>query len=205
MELLLAKILISQNTQNPIQIVGMSATIPNIEILSTWLNATLYITDYRPVPLNEYIKIGDSLYDADQKLVRKLTVDPKQAEKLGDADYLVPLIYETISQGHSVLVFCATKKECENATRNVTRLMVADADISTALVNARQLVIDEMRIAPGGMEDLLAHSIMLGFAFHHAGLTTEERNLIEDAYRRGILSCLFCTSTVASGGKQFDK
>lgn len=46
-----------------IQVVGMSATIPNLSLLATWLGADLYQTDYRPVPLKEFLKIGPSVYD----------------------------------------------------------------------------------------------------------------------------------------------
>lgn len=47
-----------------IQIVGMSATLPNISELSDWLGAALYTTEFRPIPLTEYIKIDNKVYDA---------------------------------------------------------------------------------------------------------------------------------------------
>ncbi|CAB0013584.1 unnamed protein product [Nesidiocoris tenuis] len=39
----------------------MSATLPNLEILSKWLDAALYVTDFRPIPLTEYLKVNRTL------------------------------------------------------------------------------------------------------------------------------------------------
>lgn len=56
---------------NSVQIIGMSATLPNLELVASWLNAELYHTDFRPVPLLESIKIGNSIYDSSMELVRE--------------------------------------------------------------------------------------------------------------------------------------
>ena len=48
---------------NPIQIIGMSATLPNLDLLARWLDADLYRTDYRPVALSEHVEIGKTVFD----------------------------------------------------------------------------------------------------------------------------------------------
>ena len=44
-----------------LQIIGMSATIPNLNDIAKWLNAELFITDYRPVTLNEHIVVDNKI------------------------------------------------------------------------------------------------------------------------------------------------
>ena len=38
-----------------------------------------------------------------------------------------------------------------------------------------------------------------GIGFHHAGMTSEERSIVEKGYRSGALLILMATSTVAAG------
>lgn len=58
----------------------MSATLPNLDLLAQWLNADLYRTEYRPVPLSECVKIGTAIYDSGMNLVRD--IDTKYSVKV---------------------------------------------------------------------------------------------------------------------------
>jgi POLQ-like helicase len=50
-----------------------------------------------------------------------------------------------------------------------------------------------------GLCPVLRQSIPQGVAYHHAGLTQDERRLVEDAYRAGVLQVLCTTSTLSAG------
>ena len=54
-----------EKSVSSIQIIGMSAVLPNLPILASWLKAALYRTDFRPVPLKEMVKVGSTLYSTD--------------------------------------------------------------------------------------------------------------------------------------------
>ncbi|QQP31372.1 DNA polymerase theta, partial [Caligus rogercresseyi] len=91
-----------------IQIVGMSATLPNLDLIADWLDADLYVTDYRPIPLEEMIKVDNVLYSREFHVIRSLEPLLRQ-----DGDCLIQLCLETVAHGQAVLVFCPTKSWCE--------------------------------------------------------------------------------------------
>lgn len=55
---------------NSIQIIAMSATLPNIQDLSRWLDAGLFVSTIRPIPLLERVYCNGLLYDCNGAAVR---------------------------------------------------------------------------------------------------------------------------------------
>ncbi|XP_059133121.1 DNA polymerase theta [Peromyscus eremicus] len=193
---------------NAVQIVGMSATLPNLQLVASWLNAELYHTDFRPVPLLESIKIGNSIYDSSMKLVREF--QPLLQVK-GDEDHIVSLCYETIRDNHSVLLFCPSKKWCEKVADIIAREfynlhhqpegLVKPSECPPVNLQHKSLleVLDQLKRSPSGLDSVLKNTVPWGVAFHHAGLTFEERDIIEGAFRQGLIRVLAATSTLSSG------
>nr|XP_045004351.1 DNA polymerase theta [Jaculus jaculus] len=193
---------------NAVQIIGMSATLPNLALVASWLNAELYHTDFRPVPLLESIKIGNSVYDSSMKLVREF--QPMLQVK-GDDDHIVSLCYETICDNHSVLLFCPSKKWCEKLADIIAREfynlhhqpegLAGPSEFTPVILEHKGLleVINQLKRSPSGLDSVLQKTVPWGVAFHHAGLTFEERDIIEGAFRQGLIRVLAATSTLSSG------
>ncbi|XP_065395234.1 DNA polymerase theta isoform X3 [Macaca fascicularis] len=199
---------LASSLSNAVQIVGMSATLPNLELVASWLNAEHYHTDFRPVPLLESVKVGNSIYDSSMKLVREF--EPMLQVK-GDEDHVVSLCYETIRDNHSVLLFCPSKAWCEKLADIIAREfynlhhqtegLVKPSECPPVNLEQKELleVMDQLRRLPSGLDSVLQKTVPWGVAFHHAGLTLEERDIIEGAFRQGLIRVLAATSTLSSG------
>ncbi|KAJ8751696.1 hypothetical protein K2173_025862 [Erythroxylum novogranatense] len=182
-----------------LQIIGMSATMPNVAAVAEWLQAALYQTEFRPVPLEEHIKVGNTIYNKKMDVLRTM---PKAADLCGkDPDHIVELCNEVVQEGHSVLIFCSSRKGCESTARHVSKFLKKwsvtfhnDSEFSD-IASA----VDALRKSPAGLDPTLEETFPSGVAYHHAGLTVEEREIIETCYRRGLLRVLTATSTLAAG------
>lgn len=218
LELLATKLLSLDD--HAVQIIGMSATLTNIKLLATWLGGHYYETHYRPVPIEEHLVCEGHIYAAgtDSQLIRSATqaselrsstgqpgstgfVKPSSAKEMQDAvlNSVVALANETARAGYGVLVFASSRAGCEADALLISRVLPglheADADVQ----EKRTDLLGELRSLPGGLDPTLQQTISHGVAFHHAGLTTEERDLIAGAYDSGIIKVCVATCSLAAG------
>nr|XP_020492625.1 helicase POLQ-like [Labrus bergylta] len=199
-EMTLAKVLyMSKSTQ----IIGMSATLGNINDLQTFLRAENYTNDFRPVQLKEYVKLNDTIYEVDPKeencfrFSRPLNFKYSSAMQKMDPDHIIALVTEVIP-AHSCLVFCPTKKNCENVAGMICTYL--REEFLQRRQEEKSLLLRELRDSGNGsLCPVLRRTVPYGLAYHHSGLTSEERKLVEEAYSNGVLCLLTCTSTLAAG------
>ncbi|XP_063744846.1 helicase POLQ-like isoform X2 [Eleginops maclovinus] len=197
-EMTLAKVLY---TAKSTQIIGMSATLGNIRDLQTFLRAENYTNDFRP--LKEYVKLQGTIYEVDPKeedcfrFSRLLNFKYSSSMQKLDPDHIIAMVTEVIPT-HSCLVFCPTKKNCENVGGMICRYL--REDFLRLHEPEKVLLLRQLRESGGGSVcPVLRRTVPYGVAYHHSGLTGEERRLLEEAYSCGTLCLLTCTSTLAAG------
>ncbi|CRL08644.1 CLUMA_CG021390, isoform A [Clunio marinus] len=205
LELLLTKILyMCQKFHHKIQLVTMSATLPNVELLRDWLKAEFYRTDYRPIELREMIKIGKNIYDQRMKLLKEIDETWKDFFP-NDSDEVCQLSMETILENCQLIIFCPSKDWCEQLSTNLARgihgMLKTNAGGIVNILNKMriEMLLEQAKALASGVDEKLIRNLGYGCAFHHAGLTTDERDLIEMGFKDGTLKVLVATSTLSSG------
>lgn len=190
--------------QAGIQIVGMSATIGNLEEIAKFMSADIFSQNFRPVELKEFVKCGNDLLEInhgaktlEEAFRNKQTVDFEysDAQRRIDPDHVIGLVMETIPK-EPCLIFCPTKRQCEQ----LCSLLIAHlpSEMANFKASERSALVD-LLANDGSTATLLPAAFRLGIAYHHSGLTFDERKLIEDAFRAKVLSLIICTSTLAAG------
>ncbi|XP_013106614.2 helicase POLQ-like [Stomoxys calcitrans] len=189
-----------------IQIVGMSATIGNLSEISQFLKADVYTRGFRPVELKEYIKCGKDILQINLEgksleeifvYNRSVNFNYSEAVLRSDPDHLAGLVTECAPK-NGCLIFCSSRKNCENVAILLSRVLPKSKFLEYRKSEKADLM-DALDKICGILSPALAKTIPYGIAYHHSGLTTDERKFIEAAYRFGVLSVICCTSTLAAG------
>jgi len=168
------------------RIVALSATMQNVDDVAAWLDAPSETTfsfgdDARPVPLEADVKTyshGENAFaDKYRRLYRALD-----------------LAEPHVRDGGQVLTFVASRQDTVQAAEKA-RDELAERDVD---VGARG-DYDLHQAAQEIDDDTLRQSVIDGVAFHHAGLSTGDKNRVEEWFREGQIQLLFSTSTLAWG------
>lgn len=81
---------------------------------------------------------------------------------------------QVVREGNSVLVFCSSRKGCETTARHIAKLLPPFLTLrkknATGPVDG-QAAVEDLRKSPAGLDPVLADTLPVGVAYHHAGLT----------------------------------
>lgn len=187
------------------QLIALSATVGNCDILAKWLEATLVQSDWRPVDL-EYATLHDR--HLEPRKIQSSSIDssaqplspPRHLEgPLSHPSWIV--VQDTIEQGGQVLIFVGTRRSAQSEAKKLSERVKKRfaKEQPERLLELEQLAESLEGRNQTSMGELLAHCIKGGVAFHHAGLTHRQRHAIESAFKKGLILGLCATPTLAAG------
>ncbi|MFB6217312.1 MAG: DEAD/DEAH box helicase, partial [Candidatus Aenigmatarchaeota archaeon] len=172
------------------QILGLSATISNADEIAGWLDAELVSSDYRPVELYEGVYDGEKV-----EFIEKENLEP---ESKGRGEHI--LSDHTLRIDKQALIFASSRRNAESIAEK-TGNRVSKHLSSEEKEKLKELADDILNVPSQPTEQCkrLARCVRTGTAFHHAGLASGQRHLIEDAFKDKLIKVISATPTLAAG------
>ncbi|MEM4728517.1 MAG: DEAD/DEAH box helicase [Thermoplasmata archaeon] len=172
------------------QLLALSATIPNSAELARWLGASHYTSDWRPVKLREGV-----LFDGEVRFIDNTRIEVGQ-----HSEPTFAMARRVILGGGQCLVFVNSRRSAESMALKA-RPLVAKllGSGEREALEAEGVELEAAEVERTTMAERLAGCVRCGVAFHHAGLTPEQRRRVEGAFRSGRVKLLFATPTLAAG------
>lgn len=174
-----------------IKLLGLSATIGNPNEVAAWLSAKLIKSDYRPVPLQVGVLYDNKMYFGEQTI--KLENTKKDHSLNG-------IIKDTLLKQKQIIIFCNSRKSTMTYSEKYSR------EVYGTLTNEEKeklkVISKEVHNAlesPTKQCNLLSSVLGFGVCFHHAGLVSKQRHIIEDEFKKGNIKVIFATPTLAAG------
>eukprot|EP00003_Mantamonas_plastica_P009401 TRINITY_DN1876_c0_g1_i1.p1 TRINITY_DN1876_c0_g1~~TRINITY_DN1876_c0_g1_i1.p1 ORF type:complete len:2192 (+),score=792.85 TRINITY_DN1876_c0_g1_i1:639-7214(+) len=190
LEAIIARTIRQMHTTHKIRLVGLSATLPNYEDVTMFMRVNedkgMFFFDqhYRPVPLQQtYVGISTN------KAIKRMQL-------------MSDICYEKVmSQAgkNQVIVFVHSRKETARTAREIRDKALENGALGAFLQpyeGSRLLLAEE---AENCKDDNLKDIMPYGFGIHHAGMTREDRQRVEDLFNDGHLQVLVSTATLAWG------
>ncbi|MDY6959361.1 MAG: DEAD/DEAH box helicase, partial [Halobacteriota archaeon] len=168
-------------------ILALSATISNASEVAKWLDAVQIESDWRPVDLKEGVLLDGVI-----------NFDGKKKEIIDHKDHTVSLVMDTLKDGGQCLVFESTRRFSEKTAERIGKAVVKvlEEDIKKDLKS----LSSEIRSVSGTeLGERLAKTVENGSAFHHAGLKSEQRRLVENGFKENKIKIITSTPTLAAG------
>ena len=181
-----------RRTDDP-QLLALSATVANPEAIADWLDAELVESDWRPIDLRLGVHADDRI-TFDDGTERSFPIDERDAD---DTAAAVQLASEAVADGGQALVFVRSRREAETLAERFTEENLA----REAGVGMEAAAVAE-RVRQAGTTEQgqrLAEATAWGVAFHHAGLRSDHRRTVEEAFRDRELAVICATPTLAAG------
>ncbi len=170
------------------QILGLSATIGNADTLASWLEARLIESDWRPVPLVEGV-----YYDG---VIRYLNRRQEQVSKVSGHP-AIDVAVHAARHGKQALIFTQSRRQAASLAKRLSQYSgLLEYDRKKAREYSLKLMEAQSRTPTG---QTLSELVAKGVAFHHAGLSNQQRTLIENAFREGAIAVISATPTLAAG------
>lgn len=139
---------------------------------------------------------GNEVKDADEEEIESETVFIEDKHGRGS----INLVQDTLDIDKQAIVFCSSRKGSEKSSDRAGS--ITEEDLSREERKELEEYADRIENVlgnPTSQCERLAKNVRKGAAFHHAGLVNKQRELVEEAFREGLIRTVSATPTLAAG------
>ena len=193
LEIILTKIKLMP--QKP-QIIGISATVSNSDEVAEWLTCEPIQSNWRPTELIEgvynYGKV--TMNDGTNYDIDNIGISDNSTSGI------TSLAMDSITNdGGQSLVFAETRKRTVSLAKKTSEIVAKILD-KNSIKLAQKTGVEILKEGDDTeLNRTLSSTVAKGVGFHHAGLGAKSRQIVEKAFRNGIVKILFATPTLAAG------
>ncbi|MDL2261414.1 DEAD/DEAH box helicase [Methanimicrococcus sp. OttesenSCG-928-J09] len=182
---------------NPkMQIIALSATIQNSKEVADWMKAECVVSEWRPTKLYEGVYY-DGVYEGEVSHTKdKVKKDIELVGKGKEAG--ISLVADTVRDGGQCLVFTNSRKNAVGFAKKAGPVIQSYLSLEeqAELMDLSAEITDR---SDTDAAKVLAICIRMGVAFHHAGLSSDQRELVEKSFLKGKIKMISSTPTLAAG------
>jgi helicase len=179
-----------KNVCKKAQFLLLSATIKNAEVFGEWIGARVLKSSFRPTPLYFGIFLDNKIkmYGKTDYILTK-ELKPEEA-----------IVENTLLMKKQIIFFLASRKNAEALAQRLSNFVfhfLTNEEIKELQKVAKK--IKNVLSTPTEQCKKLATCVEKGVAFYHSGLLFEQRVLIEEAYKKGLIKVITSTTALSFG------
>jgi superfamily II RNA helicase len=178
-------------------LLGLSATIPNIKQFAGWIESIhdktvkVVIETQRPVPLHFSFQCANEVTDKFDQLRRLRGNRPNRLQSL--------IQYVQNKEGLPAIYFVFSRKRAEELAFELSGFKFLDAKETLAITQMFEDLLNRFNLQNERSAQLIYPLIQRGIAYHHAGMLPTLKEVIERLFTSRLLKVIFTTETFALG------
>jgi len=178
-------------------LLGLSATIPNIQQFAGWIESIhdktvkVVIEENRPVPLHFSFQCANEIADKIEHLKRLRSGRPNRLHSL------ISHIQE--KEGLPAIYFVFSRKRAEELASELYGFRFLDAKETRAITQMYEDLLARFDLKNEQSAQILYPLVQRGIAYHHAGMLPTLKEVIERLFTSRLLKVIFTTETFALG------
>jgi len=178
-------------------ILGLSATIPNIKQLASWIQSIhkkevkTVVEEKRPVPLHFFFQCQNQIVDKIEYLKRPSYGRPNKISML--------IQYLRQNEGLPAIYFVFGRRRAEDLAFEISNFNFLSNNEKTEITTLYNSLCQRFGLKNDTTATTIYPLIQKGIAYHHAGMLPTLKEVIERLFTSRLLKVIFTTETFALG------